>query len=370
MLKTLNFYVMKNFLYTFLMAMLVLTFGMTGARLIKVFEIISQGVSIGSAMMFMLYVLPVALGFTIPWAALVSIMLVFGRLSADNEITAMRACGVSILQIVAPIIMLTFALTCLCLYLNFELGPRYLGKSRVLVEKTAIDQPLSIIEPGIPFNDYEDLSIYIDQKDNKTGQIRNIQVYRLNKDQKRVEQDVTASSGRIEVDREKQIMYIVLENATIIAYESREDEHPKRSFANQLKFALEYGKDFNKQRISIRDKHLGYKGLYARSIIERARNRKDRVAEIETELNQRVALALAPMAFLLLGLPMAIRTSRRETSIGLFLSVLLAGLYFGGVLVSDSLSGIPNAYPQYIVWIPPILYQIFGAIYIFRIARR
>ena len=319
MLKTLNFYVMKNFLYTVLMAMLVLTFGMTGARLIKVFEIISQGVSIGSAMLFMLYVLPVALGFTIPWAALVSIMLVFGRLSADNEITAMRACGISILQIVAPIIMLTFALTCLCLYLNFELGPRYLGKSRVIVEKTAIDQPLSVLEPGIPF-EFEELSIYIDQKDNKTGKIRNIQVYRLNKDQKRVEQDVTASSGRIEVDRIKQIMYIVLENATIIAYESKEDEHPKRSFANQLKFALEYGKEFNNQRISIRDKHLGYKVLYARSIIERSRNKRDRVAEIETELNQRVALALAPMAFLLLGLPMAIRTSRRETSIGLFLS--------------------------------------------------
>ena len=38
MLKTLNLYVAKNFLYTFLMAMGVLTFGMTGARLVKVFE--------------------------------------------------------------------------------------------------------------------------------------------------------------------------------------------------------------------------------------------------------------------------------------------------------------------------------------------
>ena len=92
-------------------------------------------------------------------------------------------------------------------------------------------------------------------------------------------------------------------------------------------------------------------------------------AEIETELNQRVALALAPMAFLLLGLPMAIRTSRRETSIGLFLSVLLAGLYFGAVLVSDSLSSFAKAFPQYIVWIPPALYQIFGAVYIMKIAR-
>jgi len=91
---------------------------------------------------------------------------------------------------------------------------------------------------------------------------------------------------------------------------------------------------------------------------------------LEVELNQRVALALAPIAFLLLGMPLAVRTSRRETSVGLFLSVLLAGIYFGGVLISDALRESPKLYPQYLVWIPPALFQIFGAVYIFKIARR
>ena len=369
MLKTLNFYVAKNFLFTFLMAMGVLTFGMTGARLVKVFEYISNGVNISTAMLFMMYVLPIALAFTIPWAALVSIMLVFGRLSADNEITAMRACGVSILQIVAPIIMLTFALTCLCLYLQLDVGPRYLGKAQVVVKSVAVDHPLALFEPGIPI-EFDNLSMYIDQKNPETGEIKGIQVYNLSKDAKRIEQDVTASSGKIVVDKVAQKMDIILENATIIAYENNNDEHPRRTFGKEMKFTLEYGKEFNRKRIALRDKHLGYEGLYARSIIERKRNSTERICEIETELNQRVALALAPMAFLLLGLPMAIRTSRRETSIGLFMSVLLAGLYFGSVLVSDSLKSTPWMFPQYIVWIPPALYQIFGAIYIFHIARR
>lgn len=368
MLKTLNFYVAKNFLYTFVMAMGVLTFGMTGARLVKVFEYVSNGVDIGTAMMFMVYVLPIAMAFTIPWAALVSIMLVFGRLSADNEITAMRACGVSILQIVAPIIMLAFMLTCICLYLQLEVGPRYLGKAQTVVKSVAVDHPLALFEPGIPI-DFNDFSMFIDQKNAETGEIKGIQVYRLNKNNRRIEQDVTASSGKIVVDKEAQIMNIVLQNATIIAYENDDDPHPRRSFGKEMSFAIEYGKQFNSKRISLRDKHLGYEGLYARSVMMRQRNQPERICEIETELNQRVALALAPMAFLLLGLPMAIRTSRRETSIGLFLSVLLAGLYFGSVLVSDSLKSFTWAFPQYIVWIPPALYQIFGAIYIMKIAR-
>ncbi len=368
MLKTLNFYVAKNFLYTFVMAMGVLTFGMTGARLVKVFEYVSNGVDIGTAMMFMVYVLPIAMAFTIPWAALVSIMLVFGRLSADNEITAMRACGVSILQIVAPIIMLAFMLTCICLYLQLEVGPRYLGKAQTVVKSVAVDHPLALFEPGIPI-DFNGFSMFIDQKNAETGEIKGIQVYRLNKNSSRIEQDVTASSGRVVVDKEAQVMNIVLQNATIIAYENDDDPHPRRSFGKEMSFAIEYGKQFNSKRISLRDKHLGYEGLYARSIMMRQRNQPERICEIETELNQRVALALAPMAFLLLGLPMAIRTSRRETSIGLFLSVLLAGLYFGSVLVSDSLKSFTWAFPQYIVWIPPALYQIFGAIYIMKIAR-
>jgi len=89
----------------------------------------------------------------------------------------------------------------------------------------------------------------------------------------------------------------------------------------------------------------------------------------KTELNLRVALALAPIAFLMLGLPVAIRTSRKETSIGLFMSVLLAGVYFGAVLLSDAMSETPKLYPQYLVWIVPFLYQICGILYLIKISR-
>ena len=65
-------------------------------------------------------------------------------------------------------------------------------------------------------------------------------------------------------------------------------------------------------------------------------------SRLETELNQRVAMALSPIAFLLLGMPLAIRTSRRETAIGLFLSVILGGAYFGIVLTSDALQSRPE----------------------------
>ena len=364
MLKTLNWYIAKNFLVTFLAAIGVLTFGMTGARLLKVFEYISEGVDSSAAFKFLLYVLPVALSYTIPWAALVAIMLVFGRLSADNEITAMRACGVSILQIVAPIIAITFGLSCICLYIQMDVGPTNLAKSKDVIKMVALESPMALFKPGIP-QQFDDLIILIDSKEDD-GTIRGVQIYRM--DGNEVKQDISASVGWIKVDAKSQKLKIELENTVIIDY--MKDGIQERPTAGHSSIEIEYGKRMEQISIMKRDKFENFRALYARSVIERQRGDRKRICEIETELNQRVVMALSPIAFLLLGLPMAIRTSRRETSVGLFMSVLLAGIYFCAILGANVLRSVPQAFPQYIVWIVPILYQSFGAYYIFHMAKR
>ena len=183
------------------------------------------------------------------------------------------------------------------------------------------------------------------------------------------EQDVTAASGVVEVDKENQLLNVILENATVAAYEGGgSNKTMRRTFSRQLTFQIDYGRGFNANRVSRKDKYLTAMELLARMSLDKKRGVD--TTELEVELNQRVALALAPIAFLLLGKPLAVRTSRRDTTVGHILSVLLAGLYFGAVLVSDALRESPKLFPQYIVWIPPALYQIFGAIYIFKIAKR
>lgn len=365
-MKILNWYVTKSFFVTFLMAIGVLTFGMTGAQLMKVIQYLSQGIPLSLAGEFLLMTIPMALAFTIPWAALVSIMLVFGRMSADNEITAMRACGVSILQITAPIIVSAFALTCLCLYLQLEVGPRMLGNARKLIQRVFVSHPVALFTPGIPI-EFNRLSIYIDSKDNDNN-IYDIQLYVLDS-QNVIRQDITASRGKIVTHEDTQVLEIILYDATGSSLEggSALDKSVYLT-GSEAHFFIEYGKEFNSSEVSRKDKYLTAEELFARSIVEKRLGHDTN--RLEVELNQRVALALAPIAFMMLGLPLAIRTSRRETSSGLFLSVILASAYYGGVLVSDALRNHANLYPQHVVWLPPLLFQIFGAVYIFKIARK
>ncbi len=370
----LNWYVTKNFLATFAMSIVVLTFAMTGANLMRVIEYVSQGIPLMVAGKFLLLALPMALAFSIPWAALVSIMLVFGRMSADNEITAMRACGISILQIISPIIVSSFLLTCICLWLQLQIGPPALGEARDLVKSAAANTPLAFFTPGIPVQIGEP-TFFIDAKDTVGGEdhIYGVQIYVPEKDGT-TKQDILASHGTLSVDPVTQILTVTLYDALLETVEVVDKERRKEhSFSESIELHVPFGESYNKKDVFIKDKYLAYRGLFARLAIYMKRGKDaagvDATA-INVEINQRIALALAPIAFMMLGMPLAIRTSRRETSIGLILSVALGALYYGGVLVSDALRNNTQFYPQYVVWIPPFLFQLFGVIYLTKIARK
>ena len=363
-MKTLNWYVTRGFLGAFFMAIAVLTFGMTGARLVQVLEYVSQGISFFTFIKFTLYILPIVLTFTVPWAVMVAVMLVFGRLSADNEITAMRACGVSILQITSPILIITIALSALCLYLQVELGPPLLGQSRDMMKIEVINQPMAMFEPGKSAT-LDNYLVYVDDKDGNNG-LRGIELYILS-GANEWEQNISADYGKVVVDKKKQIMAIKLSDC-LVTDKSKSDDGFDRFFTKELELMYHYGKAENEKRVSVRPKYMRLSDLMGRIRLTKELN-KD-TTELEIELNQRIAFALSPIAFLLLGLPLAIRTSRRETSVGLFLSVILAGVFFLSIILCESLESFPYLYPQYLLWLPNIIFQIIGAVMTYRISQK
>ena len=365
-MKTINFYILRAFLVTFGMAIGLLTFFMMGANVAKdLNKFVTQGLPLSSVFEFAICLMPIALTFTIPWAVLVAVMLVFGRLSADSEITAMRACGVSILQIVSPIMIISFMMMVLCLYLQVQVGPPLLGTARQVATKTAIDHPSAMFEPGVRVK-YKDNIIYIDDKEGENI-IKDIQIFTVgdsgaNKD--KVIKDVTASRGELLVDKKLKTLTIALYDCNIV---DKQSNPPVRAFAKSFNTVIDYGNEMDSLEIGKRDKYMTLKELFGRIRIEKKYNRD--TCDLEVELNQRIAFALAPIAFMLLGLPLAIRTSRRETSVGLFLSVVLAGAFFLSIILCESLTAYPKLYPQYLLWIPNLAYQLGGAYMIYKIAK-
>ena len=366
-MRILNLYVTKNFILILLMSILIVTFGIMGANVLKIFEAISRGIPLADAMVSLLFFMPLALSMAIPVGVFVATMLVFGRMSADNEITAMRACGISILQIISPLIVLTFLLTCFCLWLQLEVGPYYGAKGKSLLKSIAISRPLSIIEPGRPI-DYDDYSIYIGDRVGKYG-IRDIQIFQFadGPKGKYLKQDVTASRGKIIVDHKKQLLIISLFDSSVVRY-SPTKKRPDRTFSEKFQLTLDYGRRFNDIKIGKRTRFLLLSELFGKLIMYKKRGMDTTALEIE--LNRRIAFGLAPIAFLLLGLPLAIRTSRRETSVGLIIGVALAGVYFISIMIFQAFEKFPNLHPQVLLWLPNVIYQAGGIFFIWKISRR
>ncbi|MCK5083910.1 MAG: LptF/LptG family permease, partial [Candidatus Omnitrophica bacterium] len=106
------------------MALVVLTCVFLLGNLIQLTNlVINKGVSlltVGNAFMLMI---PVFLGYTIPIACLISVIMAFSRFSADNEIIAMRASGIHLGRLLMPLIILGFIASLFLIVLNERIIP-------------------------------------------------------------------------------------------------------------------------------------------------------------------------------------------------------------------------------------------------------
>ncbi len=364
-MKTLNIYITKNFLLTLVMAVFILTFVLMLGSIFKIFEVLLNGMPLLTMGKALLYTIPISFSLALPFATLISVLLVFGRLSADNEITAIRASGISILQIIAPLLLVVFILTAAGLFLQLKIMPEYAWKLEQLGSKIGVTQPLVLFEEGREIR-VKNLRIRIDERIGE-NEMRDIDVYNIDSKQHRIKSHLKAKSGKLTVDKKQKSIFITLNNAFLTNYGNNINTPPKTSVSRIFTIPIKYGEDFNNISVGKRIKYLTYSELYGRIVLDK--NLNIPTTRLELELNKRIALAFAPIAFLLLGLPLAIRTSRKETSIGIFISIILAGVYFAIVLVCDSLHTHPEWHPQVILWIPNIVYQLLGICLIYKMTK-
>ena len=100
-MRIIHKYMTLSFLTTFLMTLFVFTFVMSIGIVFKVTDLLALGVSWKPILRILMSGLPTAMSFSIPISVLTACLLLFGRLSADGEITAMRACGIGLRQVIA-----------------------------------------------------------------------------------------------------------------------------------------------------------------------------------------------------------------------------------------------------------------------------
>ena len=365
-LKTLNLYIARKLVGATLAAIGVLTFVLLSGNLIKVFDLLARGVSAAALGRFILYLLPVALNYTLPFSLLISSVLVFSRLSADNEITAMRASGVSLWQIISPALLLGVVLSGLAFWLQMEVGPRCRFQMDMLLETEGTRNPLVLLEPG-RFIELPGNVIYVGRREG--DRLYDLHVYGLSSSGK-VVRDITAHEGKVTLKEEEETIVLELQDAVVVAADPNapgDATRLQRVAGQTLTFPLEYGRQLNRKPIANKFRQMDAAAMLG--LIHAYAERGIDTTPLYLDLHRRFSLALSPFAFLLLGIPIAIRARRAEPAIGLVMAMAMAAVFYAFLMLAEQFRGAGN-HPEWLVWLPNIAYQAGGLYALARLARQ
>ncbi len=330
-------------------------------------EILSQlvdrpDISIWFVARFMLYVLPFSLSLTIPWGFLTAILLIFGRLSADNELVSLRMAGLSMPRICASITVLAVGLTLLCFWLNMAVAPVMKKEIKEMLPNMVFN--LAKKNPGGLFTDQQvmtDIPGHLVYAEKTEEGLKNFQMVKLD-ERERPEVFVSAKKVRLsseDVDGAP-AMLLEMEDAY---FELKSDPDP-RSFAKTQPYLAEYAPmAIGLERLKHKDDKVRPNTLKFGELL--AELGKEGIgpgqrSSLRTEVSMRFSFSLACVTLALIGVPLGITAQRRETSIGFALSLLVGIVYFLMMTIAEMMRVKEHLFPHLLVWVPNLVFLGLG----------
>lgn len=304
---------------------------------------------------------PYVLAYALPMGILTGVLLVLGRMSSQQEITAMRAAGLSLGYIARPIFILGVLGTVLSLGLNFYYMPRARTAYKETLAESLRQNPLSFIVPKTFIRNFPNVVIYVGHKEGV--ELRDFWLWQLD-DQKRVEVFARAATGKFDYDEEANRLVLTLRH---VSMETRKED-ALEDFSKQLttgtfeEFPVELELDRIFGRTTRRTKlsELTYDQL--RAEMERLSvpgQEFDRM-KVAIAFHEKASSAFAVFAFALLAVPLGIKVSRAETSANLGVALVLVMIYYFLTVTAGWLENQPQMRPDLLLWVPTVMFVLMG----------
>ncbi|MFP4391973.1 MAG: LptF/LptG family permease [Desulfohalobiaceae bacterium] len=309
-----------------------------------------------------LYLSPFFMMLMFPVACMLSMFLAFQRMSADRELMALRAGGISLAQILPS--PLSFLLMCLALNLFISFYGVSWGMHNF--QQTMLDlaqnQARVSLQPGSFNKNIPGLIIYAQNVEQKTGELEDVFV--RDSTDERADLDILAPRGRIATDHEQGKILFTLSDGSLYRRSGQEGDvlsFSSYSLALDLNRLLQ-GLDLSRDK----PKYMGWKelrGLYAGT------QDQDLLRTVEVELHKRMALPVACLVLGLVALPLGwiCEGLKRQTGAGLILGMFF--LYYALFSFGMGLGETGRLAPEIAVWFSNLVFLLLSVL-LFHLAHK
>lgn len=347
----------------FIGSLFVLTIILAAGNIIQTVDmVVNKGVNIFQVIRIFVYFLPYVLIFTIPISVLSAVLLGFGRLSGDNEVTTLRTSGLSLYKVVFPIILVGFIISLMSVPLNDRILPESEFAARKLLKRIGIANPTALLEPGIFVKGFKDYTIFI--HDVKGDVLEDIRIYQPREG--KPTRTIVAKTGKIiPLPAENSVRLQLSDGTADEISADKPDEFYKLSFKDySMTLNMDGAVDTRSIQKKAREKSIKELLTEIKSLEKDSID----VVPLTIEMHKKVALAFSNLVFVLIGIPLAITTHRREKFIGFGLAIVLFLVYWG-IMLAGIAFAISGLIPVSIgVWSANIILSILGIYLFWRLA--
>jgi lipopolysaccharide export system permease protein len=378
--KTLHKYLTLQVLVSLLLTVAVFTFVLLlGTVLKEILVLLVNGQArISTALEAIGLLIPFVCVYALPMGLLTATLLVFGRFSADQELTAARASGISLLSLVTPVLLLSLLCCGVSAWFNMDLGPRSRVAYLKLIASARAGLMQSQLPAGQPIYDFPGYIFLVGE--NHGGDLKDVTIEWL-----KYNTTIYAPQGQYAVDATNKVLTLTLFNAvsstvtsngtTVLSsfpiwqlppidLNTSTNRNSKPNISDMTFWQLQdTARDL--ERFDLPAKA----GASSQEMSAQFHEVEKLIGQTRAEMHRQIAFSFACFGFALVGIPLGIRMHRRETNVGIAIALGLVLVYYSFIILGKSLAARPELAPHLIFWLPNFIFQAVGAVLLWRANR-
>jgi lipopolysaccharide export system permease protein len=328
-------------------------------RMMKVTQmIVVKGVGLIDVLKTCAYLLPYLLVFTLPMAATVGILLAMTRLSADQEVIAMKTAGLSYGQLLPPVLGFAVAVGLLTLGLTVFASPWGQQATKDLMKDVVKRRADMGIQEQTFNTDFNGMTLFVNHVARKGGHLEGVFVYDFRDQENPL--TIYAEQGDLSYDREQETMLMQLYDGRVMRWGKEPHRWQTLEFKT-YKLPLEVFKFALKGVKSESEMTLGE----LRGIVATEPRGSDSSNRALVELNQRFALPVGAVLLCLMAMPLGLSPRQHGRTWGLVLGLVVFLVYYVIFTASWRLAVNARINPGLAPWLSNFLF-IWVALYFWR----